>query len=467
MFYPPNYTQNRNFFPNNLDLNSNNFVPKFFMVNEQPSQILDFDSENLHQNIQELSYKAENYRSNGGLREGNEGGEDGVEGDEEKDESDVWSEECAVNEGGENRENNCELSFKKEDKGVFKGGEREKKYGRNSEKSSFNICNDSTVGTGKGNNKNINYNINNNNNITVINKINNCNNSNNSNYTSKISSPKNNINALCSFNIIKQNPSLSMKPSLIPLSPPKKGRKPKYNKSQLDSPPYLSKINRTKTALDNMIIKIKVKFLESMRNLINEMIVFEGGKSNYLRYLQLKKLGKKFTGNISMKETKDFLFKKTMKEFYKESEISLKFKYAEKNENKEAIEKIEKNVDVFPLCNIVLNLKGEEAYDLFLRAKFSEESKRKVIERLGIGEEDIVKIEEIAGGCLSGFWSEIWKMREKKEDEEYIKLYEDTAENKFIDYYTKGKTRNREKKEEKDNKGKEKLWVKEKSNEKK
>lgn len=152
----------------------------------------------------------------------------------------------------------------------------------------------------------------------------------------------------------------------------KKGRKPKSSNI---------KISHTKYSHDNILRKIKVKFLVKLIKYINKKI-----KSKYIKIIGvIKPLRAKISQDNSIKFNKELLTTK-LKEIFSNNEINKKFKLWDKDYNKKIIDLIyQKNIkeliEIFDLTFL-------EAFDIFrdiTDTKFSDfEKLNTVLEELKI-----------------------------------------------------------------------------------
>ena len=156
----------------------------------------------------------------------------------------------------------------------------------------------------------------------------------------------------------------------------KTGRKPKYP---------VSNIEHTKYSDDNILRKIKVKFLQKLIKYIN-------GKINP-KYFGVVKLLKPLKGEISQDNTINFnrqLMDSKLKDIFSNNEINGKFKLCEKDYNKNVIDEIYKN-NIQEIINI-FELTFLEAFNIFRGTNENEftdfEKLNTVLEELKLKEND-------------------------------------------------------------------------------
>ena len=156
----------------------------------------------------------------------------------------------------------------------------------------------------------------------------------------------------------------------------KTGRKPKYP---------VSNIEHTKYSDDNILRKIKVKFLQKLIKYIN-------GKINP-KYIGIVKLLKPLKGEISQDNTINFnrqLMDSKLKDIFSNNEINGKFKLFEKDYNKNVIDEIYKN-NIQEIINI-FELTFLEAFNIFRGTNENEftdfEKLNTVLEELKLKEND-------------------------------------------------------------------------------
>ena len=169
----------------------------------------------------------------------------------------------------------------------------------------------------------------------------------------------------------------------------KTGRKPKYP---------VSNIEHTKYSDDNILRKIKVKFLQKLIKYIN-------GKINP-KYIGIVKLLKPLKGEISQDNTINFnrqLMDSKLKDIFSNNEINGKFKLCEKDYNKNVIDEIYKN-NIQEIINI-FELTFLEAFNIFRGTNENEftdfEKLNTVLEELKLKENDneyVNKFKEVVMG---------------------------------------------------------------------
>ena len=187
--------------------------------------------------------------------------------------------------------------------------------------------------------------------------------------------------------------------------------------------------------IENIIIKIKTQFLNSVRNLINEIILYEEKSNNGKRGVFFVKLNKAITGQIDVRRTRQYLFNKTVRELFYDLEINGKFSQRDQSKNKKVIEYLRVKNRTF--SNQFLDLKLIYLYNLYIN------DKKPVLE--GVADEGVNLILRrfvtLSEGCK--------KMLEQRKgiDEKYIEFFKRFARNKFVDYYmlTKGRAKRKEK----------------------
>ena len=156
----------------------------------------------------------------------------------------------------------------------------------------------------------------------------------------------------------------------------KTGRKPKYP---------VSNIEHTKYSDDNILRKIKVKFLQKLIKYINGKIK--------PKYIGVVKLLKPLKGEISQDNTINFnrqLLGSKLKDIFSNNEINGKFKLCEKDYNKNVIDEIYKN-NIQEIINI-FELTFLEAFNIFRGTNENEftdfEKLNTVLEELKLKEND-------------------------------------------------------------------------------
>ena len=156
----------------------------------------------------------------------------------------------------------------------------------------------------------------------------------------------------------------------------KTGRKPKYP---------VSNIEHTKYSDDNILRKIKVKFLQKLIKYINGKIK--------PKYTGVVKLLKPLKGEISQDNTINFnrqLMDSKLKDIFSNNEINGKFKLYEKDYNKNVIDEIYKN-NIQEIINI-FELTFLEAFNIFRGTNENEftdfEKLNTVLEELKLKEND-------------------------------------------------------------------------------
>ena len=156
----------------------------------------------------------------------------------------------------------------------------------------------------------------------------------------------------------------------------KTGRKPKYP---------VSNIEHTKYSDDNILRKIKVKFLQKLIKYINGKIK--------PKYIGVVKLLKPLKGEISQDNTINFnrqLMDSKLKDIFSNNEINGKFKLCEKDYNKNVIDEIYKN-NIQEIINI-FELTFLEAFNIFRGTNENEftdfEKLNTVLEELKLKEND-------------------------------------------------------------------------------
>ena len=166
------------------------------------------------------------------------------------------------------------------------------------------------------------------------------------------------------------------------------GRKPKN---------LNARVVHTKFSSDNILRKIKVKFVYKLITYINKIIL--------IKYFKKVKLLKKLSGNISQNNSIKYnqeLLKSKLRDIFSESEINGKYKLYEKNYNQKVIEKIyEENIT--ELIEI-LEMTFLDAFNIFKNIECTQklsglEKIDKVIEEMKIKEKDedyINKFKDIA-----------------------------------------------------------------------
>ena len=222
----------------------------------------------------------------------------------------------------------------------------------------------------------------------------------------------------------------------------KKGRRPKRNGNER-YPWSDDEINmRTKYASDNIINKVRIKFIESNRNLINLVLKYELCQKHSNKIMLLGKLGKEITGQINMEKFKGYLFNSSIGDMYNNENISGKYNHYSLSDNQKCVRYVSDPVNNMPLTNFFLKMKGETAYELFVTPDF--QSFKSCLEKLepnlfngkisGSLEETLKK--------FTNFEKEKENMLHKGEEKEYLECLTEKA-NIFLDYYKAGKGRKR------------------------
>ena len=209
------------------------------------------------------------------------------------------------------------------------------------------------------------------------------------NLSIEIENDKNNKNDL-------QNIPNSVKKTYFEVNSKKKiGRKPKTS---------IAKSEHTKFSHDNILRKIKVKFLHKIINYVNRLIISKYSKKiNMLKHLK---------GKISQDNSISFnkiLLNSKLKDVFSNNEINGKYKLFEKFYNKEIIQKIYLE-NITELIEI-LEMTFLDAFNVFKNINTSD--------KLG-GLEKLDKVIE--------------DLKNKETNEEYIQKFEKVAKN-FENYY--------------------------------
>ena len=181
------------------------------------------------------------------------------------------------------------------------------------------------------------------------------------------------------------------------------------NKKRIGRKPKSSNIRavHTKFSYDNILRKIKVKFVHKLINYINKIIL--------AKYSKRVKLLKKLTGSISQNNTIKYnqkLLKSKLKEIFIDNEINGKYKLVDKDYNQKVIEKIyEENIT--ELIEI-LETTFLDAFNIFRDIKCTQKL---------VGFEKIDKV--------------IDEMNLKEKNEEYINKFRDVVMNFEKHYFEK------------------------------
>ena len=181
------------------------------------------------------------------------------------------------------------------------------------------------------------------------------------------------------------------------------------NKKRIGRKPKSSNIRavHTKFSYDNILRKIKVKFVHKLINYINKIIL--------AKYSKRVKLLKKLTGSISQNNTIKYnqkLLKSRFKEIFIDNEINGKYKLVDKDYNQKVIEKIyEENIT--ELIEI-LETTFLDAFNIFRDIKCTQKL---------VGFEKIDKV--------------IDEMNLKEKNEEYINKFRDVVMNFEKHYFEK------------------------------
>ena len=173
------------------------------------------------------------------------------------------------------------------------------------------------------------------------------------------------------------------------------GRKPKTS---------VAKSVHTKFSHDNILRKIKVKFLHKIINFMNRLIITKYSKKIHM----LKHLKGKISQDNSINFNKMLLTSK-LKDVFSSNEINGKYKLFEKYYNKEIIQKIydEKITELID----ILEMTFLEAFNIFKNANPSDKL------------DGLEKLDKV-----------IEELKFKEKNEEYIKKFEKVAKN-FENYY--------------------------------
>jgi hypothetical protein len=181
------------------------------------------------------------------------------------------------------------------------------------------------------------------------------------------------------------------------------------DKKRIGRKPKSSNIRavHTKFSYDNILRKIKVKFVHKLINYINKIIL--------AKYSKRVKLLKKLTGSISQNNTIKYnqkLLKSRLKEIFIDNEINGKYKLVDKDYNQKVIEKIyEENIT--ELIEI-LETTFLDAFNIFRDIKCTQKL---------VGFEKIDKV--------------IDEMNLKEKNEEYINKFRDVVMNFEKHYFEK------------------------------
>ena len=209
------------------------------------------------------------------------------------------------------------------------------------------------------------------------------------NLSIEINNDKNNKNDL-------PNNENSVKKAYFEINSKKKiGRKPKTS---------IARSEHTKFSHDNILRKIKVKFLHKIINYMNRIIISKYSKKIHM----LKHLKGKISQDNSISFNKQLLNSK-LKDVFSSNEINGKYKLFEKFYNKEIIDKIYVE-NINELINI-LEMTFLDAFNIFKNLNTSDKL------------EGLEKLDKV-----------IEELKYKEKNEEYIQKFEKVAKN-FENYY--------------------------------